>query len=426
MRRTLRWVLYILMGVQIALGCAWFVCNFGVEQQFRENLDSFLPMEAVSLIQLGFAALSTWYVLGKLGFRGNKYLRAYVCAFLLTVPFLLQMHASRLVWSAALSSFLWLFGLALETMESGLSGKRAAGLSGAYVLYGVICPDGLWLGGILLLAMLLGTGRPASDKGHEGRRQKIGGRARFVAWILLAAGVILAANRGLDNTFLQARRIYRENTPGMAFLSRFVWPNFSANYYFWTEEVKEVLSEETAAEISQRAEQVAEDFYFPLEEVYGRKKATRLCLEMGMNCLKYRTREIVFEAGRDLGDYFLLPFTIEKNLKGAGVSLTAWNYGRMREHTPILVKYYYRYGSFELPFLLLGSFLLWTFGGTGHMRRILRQRPAGGNYILFTVLLYTVWYTVRSNFPIDYKMALPILFIWYLLSVAGLMEEGQT
>ena len=106
--------------------------------------------------------------------------------------------------------------------------------------------------------------------------------------------------------------------------------------------------------------------------------------------------------------------------------MTAWNYGRMKAHTPVLVKYYYRYGSFELPFLLLGSFLLWTFGGTGHMRRILRQRPAGGNYILFTVLLYTVWYTVRSNFPIDYKMALPILFIWYLLSVAGLMEEGQT
>lgn len=424
MRKTLRWILYILMGVQIAFGCVWFVSNLGAEQQFSENIDSFLPMASVSLIQLALAVISTWHVSGKFGLRGNKYLRAYVCAYLLTVPFLLQMHTARLVWSAALSCFLWMIGLSLETIENGLSGKRAAALLAAYVMYGVVCPDGMWLGGILLSAVFFFRRKPALAGRSGGQSGSMGGSGRFVLAVVLTAGVIFAANTGLNKAFPQARSIYRENTPGMAFLSRLVWPNFSKNYYFWTGEVKELLSEETAGDISMRAGLVAEEFYFPLEEVYGRKKATKLCLEMGRNCLKYRTKETVFEMGRDVRDYFLLPFTIEKNLKGEGVSLTAWNYGRMRAHTPILAKYYYRYATFELPVLLLGSLLLWASRGTGHMNRILRRRTAAQNYMLFTLALYTIWYAMRSNFPVDHKAALPILFIWYLASVGGLMEEG--
>ena len=151
MKRTVIWVLYILMGVQIAFGFAYFVSNFGVTQQFRENLDFFLPMEAVCLIQLTLAAVSNWYVLGELGFRENRYMRGYVCAFLLTVPWLLQMHMARLVWSMAFSVFLWLSGLILQTIREGISGKRTLLLFVAYLLYGIICPDGVYLGGFLLL-----------------------------------------------------------------------------------------------------------------------------------------------------------------------------------------------------------------------------------------------------------------------------------
>lgn len=412
-----------MMGVQILFGGAYFAGNLRAEQQFYENAVPFLPMWAVSLIQLSFAAAATWYVLGKVGFQKNKYLRAYVCAFLLTVPFLLQMHAARLIWSAAFSSFLWLFGLAFETIKNGLSRSRGAALFCAYILYGLVCPDGIWLGGILLLAAYFLRRKYGLDEGVKARQSPGTGSVPLVLAGVLAAGVIFAANQGLNNAFPQARVIYRENNPGMALLSRFVWPNFGRSYYFWTDEIKEVLSEETAVEISRRPELVAEEFYFPLEEAYGKRKAVNFCLKMGKNCLKYRTKEIASEIGRDLADYFLLPFTIERNLKGEGAALTAWNYGRMREHTPVLVKYYYRYGTFELSVLLLGSFLLWAFKGADHMSQILKRRTAGQNYILFTLVLYTFWYTARSNFPIDYKMALPILFIWYLASVAGLVEE---
>ena len=435
------WVLYILMGGQILFGCAYFVSNFGAEQQFRENWGSLLPMGIVCLAQLILAAFCLWYVLGKFGFRESKWVRSYVCAFFLTVPYLLQMHMARLIWSAAFSVFLWLIGLILETAKSGLSRQRAFLLLIAWFLYGVICPDGLWLGAFLLSGIFFFSGRGREESGLRTERKKgrtgFGAGFRFGAAALLTAVLIFVSNLGLNAALPGMRTLYRENTFGVAAVSRLVWPNFGKNYFFWSEEVKAVLPEDEAVWISWRADLVGEEFFPSLEEAYGRKKATKLCLEMGMRCLKDRTKETVSEIGRDLKDYFLIPFTIERNLKGEGVSLTAWNYGRMREHTPVLVKYYYRYGIFELPLLLLCSFLLWCFKITDQTSQFLRRKAAGeetaqrrgdgrkipvqGRFVFYILILYTVWYTMRSNLPVDYKAVLPSLFVWYLASVGGLL-----
>lgn len=446
MRRTITWVLYIIMGVQIVFGCAYFAGNFSAEQQFAERYASVMPMGIVSLIQLFAAAVSIWYVLGKLGFEGKRekrFLRGYICAFLLTVPCLLQMHTARLVWSPALSCFLWMLGLVMETAVRGVSKKKVLFLTGAYFLYGVICPDGLWLGGILLFFCLLYRRKRERITENRNKSGKEAGEQRekvpFGLAVFFTAAVIFLANAGLNSAFPEARRIYRENNPGTAAVSRFVWPNFASNYFFWDEEVKAVLSEEDAVRLCQRIDLLETEFYPAMVEAYGTGKATRLCLEMGYRCLMDRSRETVLEIGRDLKDHLLIPFTIENNLRGRGVSLTAWNYGRMRARSPVLVKYYVRYGSFELPILLLCSLLLWWFHKNDQMSQWVKQQAensekplfykyGGGEKIsvqwkilFFVVILYTLWYTMRSNLPIDYKLVLPILFIWYLASVGGLL-----
>lgn len=468
MRRTITWILYILMGVQIAFGCAYFVTNFSAGQQFAENYFSFVPNGIVTLVQLVLAAVSVWYFLGRMGFRENKYLRGYVCAFLLTVPYLLQLHMAKLVWSLSLSVFLWMLGLLMEIREDGVSNRRVGLLLGIYFLYGVICPDGLWLGGILLLFGsffyfrgafdLTGTMEKVGQKDADARvlmlegqkdvdtqvmmpeRKRIGQKVRFRLTVCLVAGVIFLVNMGLNGALPEQRKVYRENNLGTAAVSRFVWPNFATNYFFWDDEVKAVLSEERAIDLCQRIDLLEKEFYPTLVETYGSRKATRLCLEMGYRCLMDRSKETVLEIGKDFVDYLLIPFTIEKNLQGKGVSLTAWNYGRMKAHTPLLVKYYYRYGTFELPFLLLWSLLLWWFQRTEQISQWIKQRTKNGEVkrgfnikgegggisvqwklLLFTWILYTLWYTMRSNLPIDYKPVLPILFIWYLASVGGLL-----
>lgn len=445
MRRMITWLLYIFMGVQIAFGCVYFATNFQTEQRYAENLAYSLPMGVISILQLLTAAFSAWYFLGMLGDWKNKYKKGYVCAYLLTVPYVLQMHTAKLAWSLSLSVFLWMLGLVLEIGKKGLSKKRGWLLPGAYFLYGVICPDGLWLGGILLLAaFLVCFGKERREEKQEEFLQKkqngFGMRVKCCLAILGAAGAIFLANMGLNSAFPEARRIYRENNLGTAVVSRFVWPNFATNYFFWDDEIKAVLSEEDAIRLCQRIDLLEKEFYPALQEAYGNGKAMQLCLKMGYRCLMDRSRETVSEIGKDFIDYLLLPFTIEKNLQGKGTSLTAWNYGRMKAHTPLLVKYYYRYGIYELPVLLLGSFLLWSFYKNDRVGQFLKRRMSAAEgkdefykvengeisnrqwkLLVFALLLYTLWYTIRSNLPIDYKQAMPILFFWYLASIGGLL-----
>ena len=423
MRRTIIRVMYILMGVQIAFGAVYFVTNFSAQQQFAESYHTFLPPGMAYLLQFSAAAGSVWYFVGRLGFGKYKFERIWACGFLLTVPFLLQLHMAKLLWSFALSAFLWMWGLMMEIIGRGSSRKRVYLLMAAYFLYGVICPDGLWLGAILLLALSVrlprGRKRPGEGDGSHTETSlayaagKSGGNFRFRAAVLLTAGILFLTNLGLNSAFPKARNLYRENNLGTAAVSRFVWPNFASNYFFWSGEVKAVLSEEEAIQTCQRIDLIEKEFYPALVSAYGGGKATKLCLEMGYRCLLDRSRETVAEIGRDFADYLLIPFTIEKNLQGRGVSLTAWNYGRMKAHTPLLVKYYYRYGIFELPILLLGSLLLWL---SQKKNQISQWGP-----LLFVGILYTLWYTMKSNLPIDYKQVLPILFLWYLASVGGLL-----
>ena len=404
MRRTIVWILYILMGAQIALGCIYFVTGFAAQQRFAENIVSFVPSGVFYLLQLAAAAVSGWYFLGKTGPQ-DKRVRGYLCAFFLTVPFFLQMHMAKLAWSSSLSAFLWLLGAIMDIRKRGLSRERGALLLTAYFLYGIVCPDGLWLGGILLLTALFCY----VERGQSG---KTAGRGRFCLLIFLTAGAIFFANMGLNGMLPKQRRIYRENNLGTAAVSRFVWPNFATNYFFWSDEVKAVLSEEEAVDVSERIDLLEKEFYPTMRETYGSRKATLLCLEMGYRCLMDRSKETVLEILTDFKDYLLIPFTIERNLQGRGVSLTAWNYGRMKEQWPMLVKYYYRYGLFELPLLLLGSLLLWGFQKN--------DQNSQWKLLLYVGFLYALWYTMKSNLPIDYKQVLPVMFIWYLASVWGI------
>ena len=404
MRRTIVWILYILMGVQIAFGCVYLVTGFTAEQKFAENIVTFLPAGVLYMVQLAAAAGSAWYFLGKMGLQDRR-ARGYLCAFLLTVPFFLQMHLAKLAWSLSLSALLWMLGLVVDIRKKGMARERGVRLLISYFLYGIICPDGLWLGGILLLTVL-------SRSIGRGQAGKTAARRRFCLAVFVTAAVIFLTNAELNAALPKQRRIYRENNPGTAAVSRFVWPNFATNYFFWSDEVKAVLSEEEAIDVSERIDLLEKEFYPSMRETYGSGKATLLCLEMGYRCLMDRSRETVLEIVTDFKDYLLIPFTVERNLQGRGVSLTAWNYGRMKEQRPLLVKYYYRYGLFELPLLLLGSLLLWGFQKS--------DRNSQWKLLLYMGFLYTLWYTMKSNLPIDYKQVLPILFIWYLVSVWGI------
>ncbi len=433
MRKTISCILIILMGVQIVLGIMYAAANLCSIQPFSENMALPFPAGLLYLMQIAAFCAALWYFLGKAGLRKGKLLRGFITAFLVTVPFLLQMHMAKLGCSGALSAFLWLLGLAVEIRNCGLSRKRGCLLGISYFLYGILCPDGVWLGGILLLAVPVLYQKGKKCRESTGRKEGI----YYRLLVLFMACVILMANMGLNGMWPEKRQEYLYKGFGHTMVMRFVWPNFSTNYFFWNEDVKQVLSLEDAVDIGNREDAAERDFFPVMEEKYGKRRANLLYLEMAYRCFADRTKEIAEEIATDFKDYLLLPFTIERNLQGEGTSLTAWNYGRMKVHTPLLVKYYFHYGLFELPVLLLGSILLWLAGAEfPHGRRLLREKAIGDNIsdggkhlvppewkvLLFAGLLYVFWYTMRSNLPIDYKQVLPVLLVWYLAPVCSLKE----
>ncbi len=416
MRKVIEYILMILMGFQILLGSMYTVTNFGNRQLFSEG--SLLPFPAgiVYFLQILLAVSSTWYFSGAVGLGTDRKMRGWITAFLLTVPFLLQMHMACPAWSVSLSALLWMTGLAVETGRNGFSGKRGILLGISYFCYGIFCRDGLWIGIFILLVVCILY------------RKSLTGKRAYLIMAGLMACIIFAGNIGFNRAWPEGRQEYIQNTPGAGLASRFVWPNFATNYFFWSEEVKEVMSLEEAIVYCQRVDTVESSFYPAMAKAYGRGKADRLCLEMSYRCLMDRTKETVTEIVKDFKDYLLIPFTIERNLKGEGTSLTAWNYGRMKMYTPELVKYYFRYALFELPVLLLGSILIWMLREGGRIGQSIKKKKKWNNRIstegkllLSIGGIHIVWYTMRSNLPVDYKQVLPLLFLWYLAAAGGLI-----
>ena len=507
MKKLLQYTLLFLMGIQILMGGAYIVLNIGKTQQFMESIRLFglgeqlvsdgytgilysallwlchilsggayavyangittIPFSAfISVLQLVCFAAATWYFLGVWMEYGWK--KAVCTAYLLTVPFLLQMHLAVLPWSLGLSAVEVMLGGFLRLVRQGnpadkeieepasrmdreknteqkkntaqTDGKKdilcmSLGLMAA----GLIRVDLFWICGLFLLCALsllfikketresaMASGENQwEEQGKEQSKEQSREQCRRQwkkLWLVffLVEIAVFTVNRV---TYVpQEDRI--QNSFQASMVSRFVWPNFATNYYFWSDEVKEAISLEDAVKICQR-EDALESFFGPvMEQKYGYQKAKSLYLEMAYQCFMDRTKEEILMLAEDIKDYILIPFTVERNLSGEGTSLTAWNYGRMQEHAPWLVKYYYRYSLLVLPVMLLISIVVsmarmsWkiNFRFNKIQIRVIR-------YLVGFGIWYGLWFAMASNKPIDYKLVLPVVFIWYLLGISGVVEK---
>ena len=486
------------MGIQILMGGTYIVLNIGKTQQFMESIRLFglgeqlvsdgytgilysallwlchilsggahavyangittIPFSAfISVLQLVCFAAATWYFLGV--WMENGWKKAVCTAYLLTVPFLLQMHLAVLPWSLGLSTVEVMLGGFLRLVRQGnhvdkeieepasrierekntekkknteqTDGKKdilcmSLGLMAA----GLIRVDLFWLCGLSLLCarFLLFIKKETRES------VMVSGKKLFLVFLLVEIAVF-TVNRV---TYVpQEDRI--QNSFQASMVSRFVWPNFATNYYFWSDEVKEAISLEDAVKICQR-EDALESFFGPvMEQKYGYRKAKSLYLEMAYQCFMDRTKEEILMLAEDMKDYVLIPFTVERNLSGEGTSLTAWNYGRMQEHSPWLVKYYYRYSLLVLSVMLLISIVVLMTKMTRKIKfkfnksdsdegKTNTEYRVGIRVIRYLVgfgIWYGLWFAMASNKPIDYKLVLPVVFIWYLLGISGVVEKEK-
>lgn len=400
------------MAVQVGFGIIYLVNGIGTGQQYPESL-AFLalcPVPAFFYVFLQILAgiCALWFFLGVLIPSLSKPVRGFLCAYFLTIPFLLQMQLSVLPYGFCLSALLWLLGETILLFREEKIGKaRAFRIGGAYFLFGLFCTDGLWPGLAFLFVTALFL-------------KKRGGKLRYAAVIFGVSLVLLLIE--FVPLVKEAKKLdeCHNSSLGTAMVTRFMWPDTIDDYWAWSIDIKyaQDITEADGARWRLRERELERTFYPRLVEKYGVRKTEKMLLETAYRELRARNRERLLDMWEDFRNISLLPFTLEKNLEGKGDSVTGRNYARFTAAAPTVAKLYLRYSFFVLPLLLLFCLLFFLSEG-------MKAAPETMRVVLFTAIAGAAWFTVRSNAPLDYKPLLFLLLFWHL-PVASIFKHRES
>ncbi len=438
------WLFVLLMLAQILPGIGWAVRNIGHLAMFEETslllksaenlvIDEYmgilypvlialakgvtkvLPVPYYSLlyiVQLGMALFASVYMLKFTGWikgkaRSRKLMTALAAGYFLTFPLLLQLHMAVLPYSLAMSIAVILIcdGFYYLRNTDGFSGRALIRLCGLWLLDVLLVPDYSWLlgiftGGVLLRVLL---------------KNKIW-RMRILTALLstvLCFGVISTTTQ----TPGSMGRI--QKSLGASMVSRFVWPYFGWNSFFWDEKITDLLDDKELTFISKYPEEVIYNFGPVLEEKYGREAADDIYWDMAAVSFNLGTKQALIDLGRDFAAYLCPPAALQNQMESNTSSLLAWNYGRMQEEAPVLTKYYVRVSA-------IGWNVMCLFGGLLILQLVLSEKrkiKPGYSQVLLSVsvLFMALWYTMSGAGVQDYKNVMLISFLWLLPVVRGFL-----
>ncbi len=426
-REFRKWILsiiYILMSIQIGFGVAWIFANMGALPRFRESADLFIMSQrlradeytgflylvcvrllvnnrAVGLyvlqLVLAFGAYVT--LLEKLGVVGRRKC-AFFAGFLLTIPVVLQVHMAVLPYSMAGSVFLLLLADVIPVLrkKEKPSVKRFLRWGALWILSSQLSPEYGWFGAIVTGIVLVSVGL----------RQK-----QFRARAMVCYLCVLLSVGGL-NALLQKPgemgRIHKSVASDLLLLV--VWPDFSTLQFFWDAQITDVLDEDELTGISYFPEKVIYAFGPTIESAYGTQKAEELYLQMVKTAFRVNTREVVSRIGEDVAAGLCPPLTVAVQLQGAGSSYTGWNYGRMKDVSPVLTKYYVQFAT-----------NVWFLMGVGCIVPVVdwfrkkdrsREKDSKGIQLLFpaTILMMDLCYVIQGGHMQDYLKLVVNSVLW--------------
>ncbi len=345
-------------------------------------------------------------------------------SFLFTIPFLLQWHLAILPVSLFASGYLLLLGICRNGVcrkdLSPQKGDNALNLSESngsvksillWLLLTLLMPDAWWF---CLLPVLYQVGKCIKISGFPEKK------ACCVGLVALLAAAALAGpglNRLVQTPGSNERM---QRSLGGAMVSRMVWPNFGKNFFFWPQEIKDLMTEEEAASMTWHADDVQRKFGPLVEEAYGRKEADRLYFRMAFSCLKVRTKEVLLAVGEDFAAYLLAPFAIPVQLNGKGLSLSGWNYSKMRCRMPRFTGLFIGYGAVAVRIGLLLALVILFLQRKGSPK----EKQERNVLFLSCMLLQAVWYTFSCAGMMDYGNVPFVIQFWYILLLLPMKPQS--
>lgn len=440
------------MAVQIILGFGWACANLFSLQHFSESAelveisntlrtDEYIGILYPLLIrlsmllekglilpyyfwlylfQLAAAFFSACLFIKGSGLGGKKW---YAGASLLgagyitSVPQLLQLHMAVLPQSFVLSLFLAQMGLVFIELRK-LSLHKIRDFVVCCVLWSgmaLLQPDYIWLGGVPVVCLFLIYCR---------RKEKCGCILGMAAVMALA---VLSANGIHHVTQEPGSQGNIQRTLGAAMVSRFAWPYFEDNYYFWPEEVKQIMSPLEGREISLYADNVKRVLGPKFEEAFGKEQANAFYWKMALRCFSDRTKEVIYNIRVDFFAYLFVPFATANQLARGGISYAGWNFDRMWEQSKALTNMYVQYGFcsisvgivFVAIYVIVNAFGSLKKGLAKSYERKERISLKILGLLAFFMLTQAVWYTMAGAGMMDYKNVPVTIALWYACIVWG-------
>lgn len=445
--------IYIWMGIQIALGIIWGVCNLTKLPTFEESRELIamsgklvaddytgylylLLIRGCSLVadllgaplgvflypvQLIIAYVCYEYFLHKVVFRdqGDRLRRRkrapFYLGFMLTIPMVLQVHMVVLPYSVASSLFVALMASMIclcvtEEKEKKADVIRIGLLWGGSAL---ICPDYALLCGVCVVGGMIWY---------------VLTHKHFCGKLALSALVAILCICGC-NTLLQApgSNGKMQKSPEGVLLRSVVWPNFVELSFFWGEEVHENWTMEELMLISMVPERVSEEFGPVMEQKLGVKEARRVYREMIMQTIKVNTRDVLTGMGQEVVAYLCPPVSVKVQLQGVGESYTGWNYGRMKDYAPQVTKYYVEYALSAWIYMLVaaGILCICRIRSKQWQPKAQKRRFYGTLvYAGIVLLAVDVWYVLVSGNMQDYLKVPVITVLWAFLMI-GVLRRSE-
>ncbi len=405
MAAVMRIILFIGFSIQIALGLVWLFCNFGNVQDFGEP-DSALyewlfglagkNHRVMYLLQLTAAFWAGNCLCGSLGAgsgspegeehscngsgKGSKSFgglwKLWSGLVLLTFPFALQCHLAVQPYSFMASLFMVLLSFPVKSLRGRRTGSRAAG-------------------------------------GWKRRTGRLAGAA-------VCAGLLVLLSGATD-------REHREE-PGRSFeaamASRFAWPTIWNDRVYWTEDLRQIATDDVLWEIAYYPHNM-EKLQARLEERAGKDGAKAYYLQIAKTGWEIHSSMVIRQIGWDVLGYMITPPVFQQQLMGnAYDSYTGRNYEVMRDHKPMLTRYYVDYACWWF-----GWMLVLVFGLTA-IRMFLKRTPGWRKRMISLIccLIFSgvcsAILAMRGAGIMDYRLTIAVNELWLIWALLQ-MEQGN-
>ncbi len=448
-RELVRTIIYIVMGLQIFFAMIWIVCNLGKLPAFAESNELLLMSESLQVDEYtgflyvlgikGAAALanrikipeySILYVLQLfVAYGAYKYFLERVvifrqtyglklhkrvplhALFIITVPVILQVHMAVLPYSLASSFFVIILAdvCMFWRKDYTITTKAVVKIMILWVVAAQICPDYSWLVAFAVVPSVI-------------RYMML--HRKFAGKLVLLILVTLISIQNLNTTLQTPGSMGKiQKTWGAAMMTRIVWPNYGTFSLFWKDEIKERWDTAQLAYLSTYPENVIYEFGPVVDKMYGYRAANDIYWEMAKKSLDLGTKDILKGMLTDSVAYICPPFTMFVQLHGVGISYTGFNYGRLKDNTPELTKWYVDISLRGWIGILVCCTLLEIF--LFKKRKRSEKKEWIGAFLCSVSILINLWYMMVSGHMQDYKKVIIISILWGMLVIKILEDSGN-